>query len=110
MKLVKPAHSGDDRMTDRFLRLTRAFAVAKITSPNVATVVLKNGIVSYGALAFVFTDNGNQFTTMFSTALCAFIGTSLVTTAKYYQQTDGQVKHYNQTLVARLRHYIDDHQ
>lgn len=58
----------------------------------------------------VLTDNGKQFTSKFFAALCAFLGTKLITTAEYHSQANGQVERYNRTLVARLRHCIDERQ
>lgn len=80
-----------------------------ITAPNVATVVLENLVIPYRAPDIISTDNGKQFPSKFSAVPCAFLGTSLVTAIEYHPQTNEQVERYNQTLVARLRHYDSKH-
>lgn len=42
--------------------------------------------------------------------MCAALNAKLLTTTEFHLQCNGQVKRYNRTLVARLCHYIDEHQ
>lgn len=95
-------------MKNRFSKLTRAISVAKITTPNVATVVLENYFIIYGAPDIILTDNGKQFTSGYFAALCVSFGTIPVTSTEYNSQTNRQVERYSRTLVAILRQYIDE--
>lgn len=45
----------------------------------------------------------------FFSTLCVSLGTKLVTVTEYHPQSKRQVKRFEKLLVARLRHYIDDH-
>lgn len=73
-------------------------------------VGLEDWIVPYGIPDVVLTHNAKQFTSKFFAALCASLGAKLVTTMECNPQCNRQAERYNRTLVARLRHYIDEHQ
>lgn len=59
---------------------------------------------------FLLTDNGPQFLAKLFETLCLDLKVKHVTTAAYHPQTSAQVERYNKALVARLLHYIADHQ
>lgn len=96
-------------LTDRFSKLTRAVLVPKIIAPFAATVVLENWIMLCGIPDAILTDNQCWLASKFFVALCASMGTKLVTTTENFPHTNGKVGRYNHTSVTRLRHYIDDH-
>lgn len=54
-------------------------------------------------------DNDPQLVSKICSALCASLGAKLVTAKKFYTQFNVQIERYNKTLVALLRHYIDEH-
>lgn len=97
-------------MTNEYSELTPAVPVQKITAPHVALVVLERCIIPYGIPNTIMTGNGPQFVSNFFAALCASLQTKLVSTTEYHPQTNGNVERFDKTLVARLRHYIDEHQ
>ena len=97
-------------MTDRYSKLTRAVPSTKTTAPQVALIFLDNWVIPYGIPSYVLTDNGPQFTSKFFACLCAFLGSKLLNTTAYHPQTNGQAERFNRTIVARMRHYVNEHQ
>lgn len=95
-------------MTARRSRPTRAVSVPKITALHVALVALKNWILPYGIFSTIVTENGPQFVSNVLAALCAAIGTKVVTTMETHPNAKGQREWFNDTLVACQRHYIDE--
>lgn len=98
------------RMKDRFSKLVKAIPSAKITASNIATAVLENWLLFYGAPDIILTDNGKKLTCKLFAALCASLEMKLATTTKYRPQTNIQIERYSRTPVARLRHCIDKRQ
>lgn len=97
-------------ITDCDSTSTRALPIPKATESNVSVVVLENRIMSYGIPRATVTDSGSQFVSKIFAALCASVGTKLATTTECHPQATGQVERLSKTLVARLRHYISEHQ
>lgn len=83
--------------------------VPEVTARIVAAVVLEHGVVSYRIPITILTDNRPQFVAKIFAAPCASMSTKVVTTVGLYPQTNGKVERFNKTLVARLRHYIEEH-
>lgn len=69
-------------MSDRDTKLARTIPVTKITAPKAAKVVLEDWIIPNGTPEVILTDNDKQFTSKFFAALCASLGSKLVTTTK----------------------------
>lgn len=97
-------------ITDRYSKLSRATAMAQVTAPYIASVMLNTWIFPYGIPDSILTDNGPQFIADFFEHLCAILGVKRVPITAYHAQTNGQTERYNQTLERRLRHYVNDHQ
>lgn len=83
---------------------------AKFTVSVVTTVFLEYWIVTYGKSNKILTDKRPQFLSKFSAALCDSMRNRLFTPTEYHLESNGQVEWFNKTLVARLRHYIDENQ
>lgn len=97
-------------MTDRSSKLSRANPTARLTGPLVATIVIESWIILYGIPNIVLTDSDPQFVSKFIVAVSALWAARLVTATKHHPQIHEQVEWYSKTLVARLRHYIEEHQ
>lgn len=54
--------------------------------------------------------NDPPFVSKYFAALCAAIGTTLITTLERHAQANGQMERFNKTLEVRLQHYINEHQ
>lgn len=58
----------------------------------------------------ILPDNVKQLISNFFVELFASLGTNPVERTEYHSQFNGHVERYNCTLIARLRHYRDEHQ
>lgn len=92
-------------MIHRYIKLTRAFLVSKITGPKLAKVVPGKLVVPYGIPDVILTDNGKQCTIKTFTALCVSLDTKLVTTMEFHLQYNGKIEWHNRALTVILRHY-----
>lgn len=77
---------------------------------GLATIFSENGILLYGFHNYVLTDNNQQLVSKLFKSLCLFLGAKRLTTTAYHLQTNRQGKRYNCTLVARLPHFVSEHQ
>lgn len=97
-------------ITDRYTELTRAIPVTNTTVPHVAAICLDHWIMPFGIPTYLLTDNGSQIVGKFFATLCAFLGTKHLSTTAYHRETNLQTERYNKTIIARLRHYVAEHQ
>lgn len=68
------------------------------------------GIIHYNIPTFLVTDSDtNAFRKLIGTR-CNFFGLKHLTTTPYHPQTNGQAERLNRILIARLRHYVAEHQ
>ena len=88
------------------MKLTRSIQLRKTTKSVVAKAFLDNCVYVYGATRYVITDNGLQF----AGNLFDAVGVRHYQTTAYQPPANGQTERFNQTLVRRLRHYVEEHQ
>jgi len=97
-------------MVDRFSKLTRVSALSREDAEAVASAFCDTWVASYGPPDTLLTDNGPQLTsTLFRGVFQLMEITDLYSTT-YHPQTQGQVERYNQTIVAQLKAYVENHQ
>lgn len=82
---------------------------SKTKAPHVASIFLDPWIVKYAVRAFLLTENGLQFVSMFSDMLCTFCGVNRLRFL-YHPQTNGIANGYKNTVATRLHHYVTEHQ
>lgn len=97
-------------LTDRYKKLTRAIPVTTVTSTCATTVFVDNWNIPHDILTYLMTEKGLQFVSKFFAAVTARLGTRHLMTTAYRPQTNGQVERFNRTVVARLRHFVTEHQ
>lgn len=97
-------------LVDRYPKLTRAVSTSKASVTHIATSFYNNCIVPYGILPDLMTDNDIQFLTKLFETVCNFLGLNYITNTAYHAQTNEQETQCNRMLVARLCHYIAEHQ
>lgn len=97
-------------MTDRFPKLTRAILTAQSTTMQSAIIVVDYWVMPYGVLPYALIDNRPQFVRKFFKKLWLALGLERLTTMVYYPQGNVQVERYNQTILARIRHLVLEHQ
>ena len=77
--------------------------VVKDQTAHTATKTLRNGYFRlFGAPAYLISDQGKAFTGHIITHLCELYGVQKLRTSPYHAQTNGQVKHMNQTITCMI--------
>jgi len=94
---------------DRFTKVTRAVPLRDITTLDVLSAFLDTWVASYGIPDSILSDNGPQFAAVLWQGVLRTLGIDTNYATPYHQQTNGQVKRFNKTLVKQLRHYVSDH-
>ena len=79
-------------------------------APVVANALLEHWILPYGVPKHVLSDNGPQFVGKVFTTIRTMLRLKHDKTLAYRPHTNGQTERYNQTLVHRLRVFVNEHQ
>lgn len=95
---------------DRYSKLTRAGTTSKNTAKHTAPFFLVHRIVLFGIQAFLLPESGLQFVGIIFATLCIFLGVRLMKNTAYHSQTKVWDERYKIAIVARLRHYLAEHQ
>lgn len=82
----------------------------KTTALEVAMVAMEKCIMPYDIPKTILTDSGPHFVSKFLAALCSSVETKLARTTEYHPHANVQLERFSTALVARLRHYIGEHQ
>ena len=96
-------------ITDRFSKLVRTVPLKRITTIQIARVFTHHWVFVYGPPLTLLSDNGPQFAAKLFIDICRIIGAKNVFTTAYQPQCNGQVEHFNRTIINALRHYVADH-
>jgi len=94
--------------TDRFAKLTKCFALRRITAMSVASAIIDAWVSAYGPPDRILSDKGPQFMSNFFIAVMKMHDIETVRTTAYHLQTNGQLERYNRTMATQLRHYVAD--
>ena len=97
-------------ITDRFTEFMRAIPLKSTTSQTVIDTFLTYGAYAYGLPDRLLSENSPQFTARYFQHAMASLNIKHSPTSTYHPQTNGQMERYNSTLIARLRHYVAEHQ
>ena len=96
-------------INDRFSKLVRTVPLKRITAMEIAKAFTHHWVFVYGPPLTLLSDNGPQFAAKLFIDICRISGAKKVFTTTYHRQCDGQVKHFNHTIINALRHYVADH-
>ena len=89
-------------MQDHFSKYVVAYVVKDQTA-HTATETLRNGYFgSFGAPAYLVSDQGKAFTGHLISNLCELYGVQKLRTSPYHAQTNGQVERMNQTIIRMI--------
>ena len=95
-------------LQDHFSKYVVAYVVKDQTA-RTATETLRNGYFGlFGAPAYLVSDQGKAFTGHVITHLCELYGVQKLRTLPYHAQTNGQVKHTNQTIIRMIGKLEED--
>lgn len=71
---------------------------------------MENWIIPNGIRMYVLMDNEKKFTSRFFEVLWAFLGAKHLKTAAYHLQGNKQAERSNNTIFARPKHFVAEHQ
>jgi hypothetical protein len=91
-------------MVDRLTKSTHFLLVdARYTATQYAKLYFDRIITLHGVPLTIVSDRGSVFMSCFWTQLQKYLGTSLLRSSAYHQQTDSQTERVNQVLEDMLR-------
>ena len=95
-------------LQDHFSKYVVAYVV-KDQTVRTAAETLRNGYFGlFGAPAYLVSDQGKAFTGHIIMHLCDLYGVQKLRTSPYHAQTNGQVKHMNQTIIHMIGKLEED--
>ena len=95
-------------LQDHFSKYVVAYVVKDQTA-RTAAETLRNGYFGlFSAPAYFVSDQGKAFTGHIITHLCDLYGVQKLRTLPYHAQTNGQVKHMNQTIICMIGKLEED--
>ena len=95
-------------LQDHFSKYVVAYVVKDQTA-RTAAKSLRNGYFwLFGVPAHLISDQGKAFTGHIITHLCDLYGVQKLRTSPYHAQTNGQVKHMNQTIIRMISKLEED--
>lgn len=98
-------------ITDRFAKIPRAILLSCTNSTALAEAFLNHWVFLYGSTLHLLSDHGFSLLSKFFKSFCTIFGLKKqYFTTVYGPQTNGQVQRFYKTLVAGLRHYVEEDQ
>lgn len=88
------------------MEMMRTIPVATVASTSVATVFTDNLVSFYVFRRTYWPTKGPKLVLIFSATFAVHTTINHLTTTIYHPQTNSQVEHFNQTIVACLGHYV----
>ena len=99
-------------ITDRFSRRASMYAVcaAQFTAVGTADIVVNDYIPKWGCPKSLLSDNGRQFCSELSSAVCRMMGIRKLTTSAYHAMGNGGTERVNRTMAQMLSMVVNDRQ
>lgn len=95
--------------TGRLCKSVRSVPLQTTTDTVVASAFLDHLMYTYSGSAYVLTAHGRQIVAKVCDAASAMLGARQYLTAAPHPQTSGQIERFSETIVQRLRHYLQEH-
>lgn len=95
---------------DRYTKETPAVLSSKSIELHITSIFVDHWIRPYGIPAFFLTENGPQFVRKFFKTLCTFLDIRHLRTTAYDFQIIGRAECNNNTISAKMHHYVVKHQ
>lgn len=94
----------------RNTKVTRSIPLTTAASTNAATVFVSNWVIPCGDPPYLPTDGELNFVSKFFFSFTVCLAVKQLTKTACLSHAKNQVKHMNRTFVARLGHYVAEHQ
>jgi len=92
---------------DYFSKYIEAFATQNITSETIANLFVTKIICRHGAPKILQSDKGSDFTSKLMEEITKLMNVKKIHTSAYHPIANGEVERANQTLMTRIRMYVD---
>lgn len=92
---------------DHFTKYIEAFAVPNITADTIARLFVEKIVCRHGVPQILQSDRGSDFTSNLMAEITKLFGIHKVHTTAYHPMANGEVERANQTLITRIRMYVD---
>ena len=95
---------------DHFTRWVEAFALADITMPSIANVIITRIICRFGCPEQILTDRGSNFLSKVGQLLYKALRVKKINTSSYHPQTNALTERFNLTFCEMCSQYVNLHQ
>lgn len=92
---------------DYFTKYIEAFATSDITAQTIAKLFVQKIVCRHGAPTILQSDRGTDFTSKLMHEISKLMDTQQLHTTAYHPMCNGEVERANQTLIVRIRMYVD---
>lgn len=92
---------------DYFTKYIEAFAVPDITALTIAKLFVQKIVCRHGAPTILQSDRGTDFTSKLMHEISKLMNTKQLHTTAYHPMCNGEVERANQTLIIRIRMYVN---
>lgn len=93
-------------ITYLYSKSTRPVPTSITTASHVASIFIYSLVIPYGIPKYLLTYNAPNFVGKLYTEVCGYLGRKKLKTTACHPQTNGQTEGNNNTIVARIRHYV----
>jgi transposase InsO family protein len=88
----------------------RVVAVPNITTETLDRAFMLDWVAVCVIPLLLLTNNGTQFISKFFQTVCQLLGVKQLFNTAYHPSKNGQVEHFNQTVLKSVTHFVSEHQ
>ena len=97
-------------VTDYFTKWVEIFAIPDQTAATCAEIILNKVIARFGCPYNIHSDQGRNYESAIFTELCQLLEIRKTRTSPGHPRCNGQVEHFNRTLVSMIKAYLKGQQ
>ena len=97
-------------VTDYFTKWVEIFPIPDQTAPTCAEIILNEVIARFGCPYNIHSDQGRNYESAIFSELCQLLEIRKTRTSPGHSSCNGQVEHFNRTLVSMIKAYLKGQQ
>ena len=97
-------------VTDYFTKWVEIFPIPDQTAPTCAEIILNEVIARFGCPYNIHSDQGRNYESAIFSELCQLLEIRKTRTSPGHPSCNGQVEHFNRTLVSMIKAYLKGQQ
>jgi len=94
---------------DYFTKYVEAFSTPDIKASTIAELFVTKIVCRHGAPSILQSDRGTDFTSQLMSEITKLFATRQLFTTPYHPMANGEVERSNQTLITRIRMYVNQY-